>query len=185
MYLYLKYFLDVLCTFSKSKVQSTCLIPIAPIAIALDKLQEEEHFYSTFDFLCQQFCNCERRCCLFNIALSLVNHSQVCYSVYSIAGTVVTIIERRFPHLLKLTPHSYVVAAISHSHFKMHWVPSEKKEWDKNVFIAEAIKLESSSASNSSGVVMSGNESQDEFFNFDDDENWSFQFWWQHGYANY
>jgi len=62
----------------------------------------------------------------------------------------------------------YAIASVSHPNFKLRWVPTEKKEWGKDVFITEAIMHHHTSSPIVGEVSVSAAE--DAFFNFDDDD---------------
>ena len=56
-------------------------------------------------------------------------------------------------------------AAICHPHFKLRWVPPEKREWAQSVFLAEAKKYSDTVAD----IATETNENavHDDFFDFD------------------
>jgi hypothetical protein len=62
----------------------------------------------------------------------------------------------------------FAAAAIAHPNFKLRWVPAEKKEWAKDIFIAEAKKYACPSLLDLS-TIQHDSSTPDTFFNFDDD----------------
>ena len=63
-------------------------------------------------------------------------------------------INRRFRYLFEYNSSSsaFVAATVAHPNFKLRWVPAEKKEWAKDVFMSEAKKCASSSLPEQSTV---------------------------------
>lgn len=79
-------------------------------------------------------------------------------------------INRRFGYLLEFNSSSCVFAAAAYPNFKLRWVPAEKKEWAKEIFIAQAKKYAPSSLLDQSIIQHhSAQSTPDTFFDFDDD----------------
>lgn len=104
---------------------------MSPVAIALDKLQGAEHCYLG---LLMPTVQLVRRKLLDMIPG--VTHSGI------LVDGLIDSINRRFGYLFEFNSSScvFAAAAIAHPNFKLRWVPAEKKEWAKDIFIAEAKK---------------------------------------------
>ena len=131
---------------------------MSPVAIALDNLQGAEHCYLGLLMTTVQL-----------VRRKLVDMQPgVTHSGTLVEGPIDSI-NRRFAHLFEYNSSSsvFAAAAVAHPNFKLRWVPPEKKEWAKNIFIAEAKKYVSPSLSEQNSVQQESSTS-DTFYDYDD-----------------
>jgi hypothetical protein len=104
---------------------------MGPISTALDKLQGETNCF--FGLLMPAIQQVQKR---LTVIAATVEHSG------PMVDGLIQSLERRFAHLFEYnnTSKVYVVAAVCHPNFKLRWVPANKKDWVKSVFLSEAKK---------------------------------------------
>jgi len=130
---------------------------ISPVAVALDKLQGEKtaYFGNTLPTL------------LMLMTKLKAMQNKIFANCEPLVAALLAGMERRFHKELSLSGSvsDNIVAAISHAYFKMRWLPDDKKDSCRELFIQSVRNFESSLDSSSCSLQTS-REVEDDFFDY-------------------
>ena len=137
---------------------------MGPIAVAIDKLQGDNvffgHVFPTLHTVQQKLTGLQQR---------PMKHAKN-FAVAMLSG-----LTTRFDNHLSFTANNSnrIIAAISHPYFKLRWIPDDKKEFCRNLFLSAArTELEQLLASSHPSVQVPPTNHQstrdDDFFSFSD-----------------
>ncbi len=136
----------------------TCL---QPVAVALDRLQGDKNcFYGELI----------PTLLVFEKKLATIQDTQYCQQL---VAAVLSGIRRRFKEYLELdeTKSDAIVAAVSHPFFKLRWVPVQKADFAREIFINKMVALNNTSklnvaANESTSAACKLQEMDNQFFEF-------------------